>query len=80
MTNLSAFSGSFFFSRNHTLKLGVRLIHECGLYTSLYGIPYQWALSDKHLLDQLVPCILFHEPARRLQSTDPSHNGTAHAH
>ena len=26
-----------FFYQNHAWKLGVRLIHECGLYTSLYG-------------------------------------------
>ena len=26
-----------FFSRNYAWKLGVRLIHKCGLYTSLYG-------------------------------------------
>ena len=25
------------FFRNHAWMLGVRLIHECGLYTSLYG-------------------------------------------
>ena len=29
-----------FFSRNYAWNLGVRLIHKCGLYTSLYGI---WA-------------------------------------
>ena len=28
----------FFFFQNHAWKLGVRLIHECGLYTSFYGI------------------------------------------
>ena len=27
----------FFFFQNHAWKLGVRLIHECGLYTSFYG-------------------------------------------
>ena len=29
---------TFYFFQNHALKLGVRLIHECGLYTSLYSI------------------------------------------
>ena len=32
----SAFWSSFF-SRNHAWMLGVRLIHECRFYTSLYG-------------------------------------------
>ena len=27
----------FFFFQNHAWKLGVQLIHECGLYTSFYG-------------------------------------------
>ena len=26
--------------------LGVRLIHECGLYTSLYGISTAWQITE----------------------------------
>ena len=38
MTDKSDFFEFLFFFSNHVWKLGVRLIHECGLYTSLYGI------------------------------------------
>ena len=34
----------FFFFQNHAWKLGVQLIHECGLYTSFYGILFYFAI------------------------------------
>ena len=41
--------GVLFFSRNHTWKMGVQLIHEWVLYTSLYGnsyLPPRFSKSD----------------------------------
>ena len=44
--------GVFFFFRNHAWKFWVRLIHECGLYTSLYLYFYldhgkrQWTIPQ----------------------------------
>ena len=55
----------FSFFRNHASMLGVRLIHKCGLYTSLYGInlpirgdfvlftPWMSGMSKSHNLEAL---------------------------
>ena len=48
LINVSANTTSFFYEsallevvfQNHAWKLGVRLIHECGLYTNVYGTLY----------------------------------------
>ena len=52
------FFGVFIFSPKSCLKVGVWLIHECGLYTSLYSILANNPVS-RHDYNQVTKCI-FH--------------------
>ena len=49
----SAFSEVFF--QNHAWKLGVRLIHECGLYTSVYGTLFLLCLYSRGEVCTMAP-------------------------
>ena len=55
---------SFFF-QNHAWKLGVRIIHECGLYTSFYGNVVNW----KQNLQEYKKCHMYHSVSAGIYSS-----------